>query len=205
MCPARKVTITLVGYEAFRTDADKITEGDFPQAIGLDDGGLAALRLDEIVPPAPIPFAEATEKVTAAWTADALTKALSAQAAVVKTAVEGGASLGAYGIVSVASELPRTGFFEGGPEGLLTTVFALAPGEIQIVDAPGFVGVLRLDKVIPAATEGDDVVAVKAALSAQVEQAISQDAFAAFTAAITAKSGITLDQAAINAVHAQFN
>ena len=37
---------------------------------------------------------------------------------------------------------------------------------------------------------------------AQVEQAISQDAFAAYTAALTAGDGITIDQAAINAVHA---
>lgn len=195
----------LVGYEAFRAEADKITEGDFPQAIGLDDGGLAALRLDAIVPPAPIPFAEAKEKVAQAWSTDALTKALSDQAIVVKSAVEGGASLGAYGIVSVAPELPRTGFFEGAPEGMMATVFTMAEGDIRVIEAPDFVGVLRLDAVVPAATEGVDVAAMKAALAAQVEQAISQDAFAAFTAALTAKSGISLDQTAINAVHAQMN
>ena len=195
----------MVGYEAFRAEADKVTEGDFPQAIGLDDGGLVALRLDAIVPPAPIPFADAKEKVAEAWAADALSKALSAQAIVVKTAVEGGASLGAYGIVSVAPDLPRTGFFEGGPEGMMTTVFQMAMGDIRVIEAPGFVGVLRVDSIVPAATEGTDVTAVKTALAAQIEQAISQDAFAAFTAALTAKSGITLDQAAINAVNAQLN
>lgn len=195
----------MVGYEAFRAEADKITEGDFPQAIGLDDGGLVAMRLDEIVPPAAIPFADAKEKVAAAWSADALTKALSAQAIVVKSAVEGGASLGAYGIVSVAPELPRTGFFEGAPDGMMATVFQMAKGDIRVIEAAGFVGVLRIDSVSPAPSEGTDVTALKAALSAQVEQAISQDAFAAFTAALTAKSGITLDQTAINAVHAQMN
>lgn len=195
----------LVGYEDFRTAADALAEGDFPQAIGLDDGGLAALRLDAIVPPAPIPFAEAKEKVTDAWTADVLTKALSAQAVAVKSAVEGGASLGAYGIVRVAPELPRTGFFEAAPEGMMTTVFEMAAGDIRVIEATDFVGVLRLDTVLPAATTGDDVTAMKAAIAAQVEQAISQDAFAAFTSALTAKSGITLDQNAINAVHAQFN
>ena len=195
----------LVGYEAFREAADKVTEGDFPQAIGLDDGGLAALRLDEIVPPAPIPFADAKEKVSEAWIAAALTKALSAQAIAVKSAVEGGASLGAYGIVRVAPELPRTGFFEAAPEGMMTTVFEMAPGDLRVIEAPNFVGVLRLDTVVPAAVEGADAIAMKATIAAQVEQAISQDAFSAFTSALTAKSGITLDQGAINAVHAQFN
>ncbi len=195
----------LAGYEAFRTEAEKVTLGDFPQAFMLDDGGLAALRLDEIVPPAPIPFVDAKEKVAAAWTADALTKALTVQAGVVKTAVEGGASLGAYGIVSVAPALPRTGFFEGAPDGMMATVFTMAKDEIRVIEAPGFVGVLQLLSIVPAATEGDDVTAVKTALAAQIEQAISQDAFAAFTSAQTARAGIRLDQNAINAVHAQMN
>ena len=195
----------MVGYEGFRAAADAVTEGDFPEAIGLDDGGLVALRLDAIVPPAPIPFADAKDKVADAFTADALTKALAAQAITVKSAVEGGASLGAYGIVRVAPELTRTGFFEEAPEGLLAKAFEMDAGDIQVIEGPGFVGVLRLDTVVPAAAEGDDATALKASLAAQVEQAISQDAFAAFTTALTAKSGITLDQNAINAVHAQFN
>ena len=195
----------LVGYEAFRAAADSLAEGDFPEAIGLVDGGLVAMRLDAIVPPAPIPFAEAKETVAEAFAANASTKALAAQAVTVKTAVEGGASLGAYGIVRVAPELPRTGFFEDAPEGLLTTAFEMAVGEIRVIDTPEFVGVVRLDTIVPAATDGEDATALKAALAAQVEQAISQDAFAAFTSALTAKSGITLDQTAINAVHAQFN
>ena len=195
----------MVGYEAFRAAADAAAIGDFPEAIGLDDGGLVALRLDEIVPPAPIPFDDAKAKVSAAFTTDGLTKALAAHAVTVKTAVEGGASLGAYGIVRVAPELPRTGFFEDAPEGLLAKAFEMEKGAIQVIESPGFVGVLRLDTVVPAATEGEDAAALKTALSAQIEQAISQDAFAAFTSALTAKSGITLDQTAINAVHAQFN
>ena len=195
----------MAGYEAFRAAADAVAEGDFPEAIGLDDGGLVALRLDAIVPPAPIPFADAKEKVTEAFSADALSKALAAQAVTVKAAIEGGASLGAYGIVRVAPELPRTGFFEDAPETLLPTAFEMAAGEIRVIEAPGFIGVLRLDTIVPAASDGEDATAQKAALAAQVEQAISQDAFAAFTTALTAKSGITLDQNAINAVHAQFN
>jgi peptidyl-prolyl cis-trans isomerase D len=54
---------------------------------------------------------------------------------------------------------------------------------------------------MPAAAEGEDAMALKASLEAQAGQAISQDAFAAYTAALTAEAGITLDQAAITAVH----
>lgn len=195
----------LVGYEAFRAEADKVALTDFPQVIGLDDGGLVALRLDAIVPPTPVPFAKAKDDVVAAWTADALTKALSEQAKVVKSAAEAGTSLGAYGIVSVATDMARTGFMEGAPEGMMTKVFTMAAGDIEVIEGADFVGVVRLDAVTPAATAGAEVTALKASLSTQIEQAISQDAFAAFTSALTTRSGISLDQGSINAVHAQFN
>ena len=53
-------------------------------------------------------------------------------------------------------------------------------------------------------TEGEDALALRESLQTQAAQAIAQDAFTLFTSALTAEAGITLDQAAINAVHAQF-
>ena len=97
------------GYPAFRAAADAVAEGDFPEAIILEDGGLVALRLDEIVPSAPIPFDEAREDVAAAWRADALTKALSDRAIEIKAAIEGGATIGSFGIVDVTPETARDG------------------------------------------------------------------------------------------------
>jgi peptidyl-prolyl cis-trans isomerase D len=190
------------GYPAFREAAEKVQDGDFSEAIVLEDGGLVALRLDEIVPAAPIPFDEAKEKVAEDWRADALAKALSARAAEIKTALDGGAALGSFGIVDVTPETARSGFIADVPETLLPEVFKMTEGAAQVVEAPGFVAVVKLDKVMPATTEGEDATALKASLEAQVEQAISQDAFAAFTTALTAGAGITIDQAAINAVHA---
>jgi peptidyl-prolyl cis-trans isomerase D len=190
------------GYPAFRAAADAAAEGDFPEAIILEDGGIVALRLDEIVPATPIPFAEAREDVLAAWTADALAKALSARAIEIKTALEGGAAIGSFGIVDVTPETARDGFIAGTPESLLPDVFAMAEGDVKVIEAEGFVAVVRLDRILPAATEGPDAEALKTALAAQAEQAISADAFNAFTTALTTEAGITIDQAAINAIHA---
>jgi peptidyl-prolyl cis-trans isomerase D len=193
---------TIEGYPAFREAAEKVLADDFPEAIVLDDGGLVALRLDEIVPAAPIPLDEAKDMVAEDWRAEAVTKALSARAAEIKTALDGGAAIGSFGIVDVTPETARSGFIADVPETLLPEVFKMAEGAAQVIEAPGFVAVVKLDKVMPAATEGDDATALKASLEAQAEQAISQDAFAAFTNALTAGAGITIDQAAINAVHA---
>lgn len=194
----------VAGYPAFRGAAESVQEGDYPEIIELDDGGLAALRLDEIVPPAPIPFDEAREQVTESWRAAEEAKALAARAAEIRTEVEGGASLGAYGIVSVTSELPRQGFVEETPAGFVETLFRMAEGEVRVIEGPGFTGIVRLDRIIPAPAEGDEAEALKSAIAAQAEQALSQDAYALYTSALSAKAGLSLNDAAIDAVHAQF-
>lgn len=194
----------ITGYPAFREAAAKVAEGDFPQAIGLDDGGVVALRLDEIVPAAPIPLTEARDVVTESWHAEALAKALSARAAEIKTAVDGGASLASFGILSVTPEIARDGFIENTPEGFMSTVFKMTAGETTVIDGPGFSGLVKLDTIQPAATTGEVADALKASIAAQAEQALAQDAFGMFATALSAEAGVRLDDAAINAVHAQF-
>jgi peptidyl-prolyl cis-trans isomerase D len=167
----------------------------------LEDGGIVALRLDEVVPSAPIPFDEAREAVDAAWRADALTKALSARAIEIKSAIEGGAAIGSFGIVDVTPETARDGFISGTPETLLPAVFAMAEGDVQVIEGTDFIAIVQLDRIQPAASEGDDAEALRGAISAQAQQAMSADAFAAFTNALSTEAGITLDQAVINAVN----
>jgi peptidyl-prolyl cis-trans isomerase D len=194
-------TAPIEGYPAFREAADAVLADDFPQAIVLEDGGLVALRLDEIVPAAPIPFEEAREAVDAAWRADALTKALSARAIEIKSAIEGGAAIGSFGIVDVTPEIARDGFVTGAPDTLLPAVFAMAEGDVRVIEADGFIAVVRLDRIQPAATEGEDAEALREAIATQARQAITADAFAAYTTALTAEAGMTLDQTVINAVN----
>ncbi len=190
------------GYPAFRTAADKVQAEDFPEAIVLEDGGVVALRLDEIVPAAPIPFDDAKDKVAEDWRKDAVAKALSAKAAEIKTALEGGAAIGSFGIVDVTPETARNGVVDKAPDTFMADVFKMAEGSVQVVEAPDFIAVVQLDRILPAMTEGEDAAAMQEALAAQAQQAIAGDAFAAFTTALTNEAGITLNQSAINAVHA---
>ncbi len=195
----------IAAYPKFRAAADTAAEGDFPEAIILDDGGVVALRLDAIVPPTPIPFETARTAVTDAWRAAQITSALSARAVQIKTEVEGGAALGAYGIVERTAAIARDGFVENTPTDFMTQIFSMAAGDIRVIEGPGFAGLVVLDAVTPGAADGDAAAALKGAIATQVEQAISQDALQLFTGALTNEAGITLDQNAINAVHAQFN
>lgn len=200
--PGQQGEAAIEGYPAFRAAAEAVQAEDFPEAIILEDGGLVALRLDEIVPAAPIPLDEAKEQVAEDWRKEAVAKALAARAAEIKAALEGGAPIGSFGIVDVTPETPRSGFVADAPTSLLPAVFEMAVDEIRIIEDAGFIAVVHLDRILPASTEGDDAEAMLTALGAQAEQAIASDAFAAFTNALTAEAGITLDQSAINAVHA---
>ena len=195
---------SIAGYTAFRDAAAKLASGDFAEAVILDDGGVVALRLDKTVPPTPVPFADVRDKVASAARADLLAKALADHAVTVKSAVEGGASLGEFGIVSRTATTDRQGFVEGAPETLLTAVFEMAPGDARVIEGAGFTAVVMLNSVAPALTDGDDAVALREAIVVQATQGISADAFTLYTNALTAQAGITLDQSAINAVHAQF-
>jgi peptidyl-prolyl cis-trans isomerase D len=199
--PGQQGDAAIEGYPAFRSAADAVQDGDFPEAIVLEDGGVVALRLDEIVAAAPIPFDEATDQVAEDWRRSAVAKALTARGAEIKAALDGGAAIGSFGIVDVTPETPRSGFIADAPETLLGDVFQMTEGEVRVIEADGFIAVVKLDRILPAQTEGEEAEAMQAALEAQARQAIAQDAFDAFTTALTAEAGITLDQAAINAVH----
>ncbi len=194
----------IAGYPAFRDAAAALQDGDFPEAILLDDGGVVTMRLDAIVPPTPIPFDQVREAVTESWHASALAKALAERAAQIKTEVDAGASLSVYGILSVTPEIARSGFIENTPPALLEQVFKMNAGDTAVVQDKDFVGVVRLDKIAEAPATGDAATALKSSINAQVEQAFSQDALQLFGAAMEQSAGITLNQAVIEAVHAQF-
>lgn len=199
--PGKQGDAAIEGYPAFRAAAEAVAAGDFSEAILLEDGGLVAIRLDEIVPATPIPLDEAKDQVTEDWRKDAVAKALSARAAEIKAALEGGAAIGSFGIVDVTPETARNGFVADVPETLLADVFKLTEGAVQVIEAEGFVAVVKLDRILPAETEGEEAEGLREALTAQARQAIANDAFAAFTNALTAEAGIAIDQGAINAVH----
>jgi peptidyl-prolyl cis-trans isomerase D len=190
---------------AFATAADAAAPGDFPEILTLANGGIAALRVDATVPPAPIPLDKIRDKVTAAWHADALATALKSQGDTALKAIDGGATIGAQGIVDVVHGLTRDATSDTFPPDVIKAAFAMKPGERKLIDLPGYVAILQLDTITPADADGDAARTTRAQLAAQAQQGIAQDAYGLYTAAMTAQGGLTVDQTAINAVQAQMN
>ena len=78
----------LAAYPEFREAAAVLAEDDFAELVELSDGGVFALRLDAVRPPAAAPFEEVREAVAEDW---AMTEALRLLTARAEALIEAGA------------------------------------------------------------------------------------------------------------------
>ncbi|KFI32279.1 peptidylprolyl isomerase [Haematobacter missouriensis] len=192
-------------YPEFRDAARTVQKNDFPRLIQLSDGGLAVLRLDEILPPQAIPFAEVRDRVAADWRHDAVQKALEAEAATLESRLAAGEAITALGHPAAKVEaLRRDSVVEGTPAGFTEAVFALQPGARQTVKSDGMISLVQLDSVTPPDASDPDVLALHDGLAQQGGQSLSQDMFDYFSTALHADAKISFNQAVINSVHSRF-
>ncbi|MCF6429519.1 SurA N-terminal domain-containing protein [Leisingera sp. MMG026] len=193
----------IAAYEGFRTAAAAVTAEDFPAVDFLDDGSLFALRLDEVLPERPEPFADAKDKVLAAWQADRLATALREQGEALLAQAEraGGFAEGAE--VKTETGLTRTAYIDTVPADLVTQVFEMEVGNFRLLqDAESAVAV-RLDGILPPEAS-DDMNLLTQALQAQLNQALAQELFQAYVQDVQARAEPRVDQQALNAAQANF-
>ncbi|WP_062762624.1 peptidylprolyl isomerase [Falsirhodobacter sp. alg1] len=193
----------MVGFPSFREAAEAAQVGDFPELLDLNDGGIAALRLDAITPPAPIPFDQARDQVAEAWRADALQTAMIDRATEIAQQTTNGAALDSFGAVQSTAEIARDGVINNAPAQAVSVAFGQDAGAAQMVQGPNWIGVIRTDAILPAATEGDGPAALRSQLAAQLEGAFADDARNLFTQSVSNQAGVRISQSAIDAVHSQ--
>jgi peptidyl-prolyl cis-trans isomerase D len=196
----------IAGYPAFRDAARTVHEGDYPAIGQLEDGGIFALRLDGIEEPRIQPLEEVREAVRARWRAQAILDALRAQAEPIAEALRAGQGFADQGLEPTElSDITRRDYRADMPPDFIETVFAMAAGDVQVIEGSGRIFILRLDSIAPPAEDDADLARVTDALRDQMIADLGQDMFQLLADSIRARAGITLDQAAINAVHANFN
>lgn len=195
----------IAGYEAFRARAAEVKDGDFPEVERLDDGGIFALRLERVDPARPAPLDDVRDEVAAAWQQHETLKALAARAEADVAAIKGGAGFADRGLTATEEiDVTRFGFIAGTPAGLLPAVFEMEKGEIRTLNDGGQVLILQLGEIAPPDMGNVDNNALRLSLDEQLAAGLAQDLFEIYAADIQTRAGITLDQRAINAVHAQF-
>ena len=195
----------IAGYEAFRTLAATLTAEDFPQIETLEDGGIFAMRLDGETPAAPAPFEEVREDVTADWTRDETVRRLQEMAATLTPDLGGEADFTASGLQARSETgILRNGFVPDTPANFLQTVFSLEPGAVTSIAHDDTVLIVRLEAVHKPDQSNEEITSLANTLLRQAAEGMAQDVFQAYATELQTLEGVTLDQAAINAVHAQF-
>jgi peptidyl-prolyl cis-trans isomerase D len=196
----------IAAYDAFRETAATIEEGDYPEIGELSDGGLFALRLDEVAAPRLQPLDDVRDATIAGWQAQQTVDRVMARAEEMIAEFEAGESPASLGLTEyVETGHSRDAYVDGTPPALIERVFALDEPENWTVveDADGAV-LVRLDAVHEPDQLSPEALSLKANFAQGTAQAIALDVQTAFSEALENDAGIVLDQAMINAVNASF-
>lgn len=196
----------IAAYAPFRAAAARATAEDFPQLETLEDGGVFALRLDGIDPPALRPLDQVRDQVVADWTRDETETALVRLATDIAAKTTEPAMLERSGLVTTRYDgFARNGHIDGAPAEVAERAFAMAEGATEVVTAGGQVFLIALRAIQAADPADPDVASLRRQVDDQMSQAVAQDLFQLFTEAVEARAGIRLNPAAIAAVNAQMN
>jgi peptidyl-prolyl cis-trans isomerase D len=199
------MTDGIAAYDDFRNAAAAIAIGDFAQLETLSDGGIFALQLDAITPPSVPPLDEIRDAVTSAWALDARKQAVIAQAQIIAADIAPLTDPATLGLVGQAeTDLTRRSFVPDTPVDFGQVVFGMKLGETQVLAQGDGALIVRLDAIRAADLQSDDMVAQRQALRDSFAAGIAQDLFDAYAAAIQQSTDITINQATVDAINAQF-
>ncbi len=196
----------IAAFEGFRQAAATTRPDDFPQLRALSDGGVFVLRVDTIDPPAPVALDQVREQAEAGANSRAVVSALLA------LAQEWSVPLATQGADAFAEEraltpetfelVTRTDRLPGLPQALVQELFDSEPRTPVIVPQANSVVLAIAQPPLPADPGDPQTARLVATIDEQVGGTLAQDVFDFFARALEREAGITLNQAAIDAVHA---
>ncbi|MCB1390278.1 MAG: SurA N-terminal domain-containing protein [Rhodobacteraceae bacterium] len=198
----------IAAYAEFATAAAAAQGDDFPELAPLSDGGLFALRLDSVTPAAPRPLDEVRDAAAVGARQEAVNAALldlgqGWSAELASTGVE--AFSEAHGIAAeTLADVTRLDRQPQLPASMADSLFAGAEGTPVLHVAEGQALLALIGPTQPADPEDQQTARLAQAIDQQIGQTLAQDVFTYFARALQAEAGISLNQAAIDAVHANF-
>ncbi|TDL84109.1 peptidylprolyl isomerase [Palleronia sediminis] len=193
-------------YPAFRAAVEAAEPGDFPELGELSDGGLFALRVDEVLEPELQPLDAVRDEVAEAWVAEERRqRILAAASEALERLREGTPPTELGGTATERGGVLRDAFIEDAPEDLVPTAFALEAGAAEVLPTGTGALIVRVDAITPPDPTSAEAQAIKAGVAQAAGQGIAGDIANAFTEAVRAQKGVTVNQQAINAVLSQFN
>jgi peptidyl-prolyl cis-trans isomerase D len=194
----------IAAYDAFRLAAASAQPGGFPEVVELEDGGVFALSVEEVIPPALVPLDDVRDEVVAGWETAETEAALVARAEALAQDVRNGREMAALRVaLETDRDLARDAFVERTPPGFIEAVFEMEPNELRVLSADGDAWLLRLDAVNAPDPKEPEAEAVLRQFASQTAIEISTGLIQAYTQSLLADTDVELNQAALNAVNAQ--
>lgn len=194
----------IAAYDAFRKAASDVMEGDFAEILFLEDGGVFAMELTEVLPPRPEPFEDASDRAAEGAATQALQTALQAKADATLLELATGGDFAAAGLdPRTETGLTRTAFLEETPPDFMNQVFEMEAGDMRVVAEGGAVLIVRLDEALPP-EESEQLTQLADGMSDQLNQALAEALFEAFARDAQIRGRGQIDQRAVNAVLSSF-
>ncbi len=192
-------------FASFHETVAEINEDSFPELIELENGGVIAMRLDQIIPPTLQPFESIKEQVREEWIADDLAKQKVKVAEDHLAALEGGAEFGTIGLGEPLQETEkiRLDTVQSAPQNLVNEVFNIefvAKGAVVEGD-DNSVALAILDEILPADTQSEEVTGYLPFVESQIKNGLSMDILTSYTIDLIGKSELIINQEILNSVH----
>ncbi len=194
----------IAAYTEFRAAAAQTGTDTFPEVVELEDGGIFAMTVDEILEPELRPLDDVREDVSAALIRARTEEALLAQAEALADQLRGGREMAALNLdLESDRDLPRNGFVDGTAPGFIKALFDMKRDEIRVLSFDGEAWLMRLDTITTPDLSSPDTAAERDAFAAWIATGLSGGILNAYTQALVEQAQVEVDQAALNAVHAQ--
>ncbi|WP_340108498.1 peptidylprolyl isomerase [Pikeienuella sp. HZG-20] len=182
-------------------------EGEERDLVETAAGGYFVLRVDAITPAALQPLSDVRDAVAASWRAEAVRNALSALGETIVERANGGEPLSAIA-AEMQAELKSEGPKSRGqgwnaiPAPLVTRLFELPPGGADFEQVGSSVVIASVADIAPGAETSQNI-ALREALTRQMNEMAANDVVGLFIAAAQQEVGLSVDQQAVEAMQSQ--
>ena len=171
---------------------------DFPEIKELPNGGLFALRVDQIVDARQKGINEIRSELTSAWQKQELQNKLNQTAEDMLSKNQYKGKIINFNNISRDENLPDL------PTDLVAEAFNLSTGEGTVISGNDKSFILRLKSISSADLSSDTAKLLVSQLKNQLNNSLSADLFESFANMARVDSKLNLNEQALNAVHSSF-
>ncbi len=194
----------ITDFAEFHSAALAAETGDFPELSELPGGGLFAMRIDKITPPAVQPFEDVRDAVADAWAQWQLSQRFEAKAEQLAAELKSGVDFEDLDLRPVTETgLTRNEFVDGAPGGLAAAAFSTGIRQTAAFGEGAVWGVLRVNSESPPDSGAEDTVQTVNALNSQYISGTGNDLIALYSDHLRREAKLKLELGVIDAIHAQ--